>query len=195
MPKTNGITTKAKPLWTTLQNKAAKIDDREGTTRKYSNTIMQQEGWKKYTDCDMSASQLSEYGANNLLLPPLVEPLQRPSTPVRVSETMDEAPETLNTGNAIQPFVKNSVPPQVTHLSTFERSRMTQSYPLSTFNPKKWVDPAPMKFQHRTVKRTFMAYSTVQISVNKPSVKKGIYNVREALSLIMDQVKIPLENL
>jgi hypothetical protein len=53
---------------------------------------MQQEGWTKDTDCDMSASQLSEYGANNLLLLPLVEPLQRPSTSVTVSEPMDEAP-------------------------------------------------------------------------------------------------------
>jgi hypothetical protein len=80
-------------------------------------------------------------------------------------------------------------------LSTFKRSSLTQSDPLSTFNPKKWVVPAPMKFQHRTVKRTFMAYLTVQISVNNPSGKKGIPNVREALSVIMDQVKILLDNL
>jgi hypothetical protein len=103
-------------------------------------------------DCDMSASQLSEYVDNNVLLPPLVDPLQRPSTTVRVNEPMDEAPETPNTGNVIQPFVKNSFVPQVTQLSTFERSRMTQYDPLSTFNQKKWVDPAPMQFQHRTVK-------------------------------------------
>jgi hypothetical protein len=31
--------------------------------------------------------------------------------------------------------------------------------------------------------------------VNKPSGKKGIPNVREALSLVMDQIKILLENL
>jgi hypothetical protein len=55
---------------------------------------MQHEVWAKDMDCDMSASQLSEYRANNLILPPLVETLQRPSTPVRVSEPMDEAPET-----------------------------------------------------------------------------------------------------
>jgi hypothetical protein len=70
----------------------------------------------------------------------------------RVSEATDEAPKTPKTGNAIQPLVKNYVPPQVTQLNTFERSRLTQSDPLSTFNPKKWVVPAPMKFQHRTVK-------------------------------------------
>jgi hypothetical protein len=50
-----------------------------------SNTIMQQEGWKKDNECDTSAPQLSEYGANNILLTPMAEPLQRPSTPVRVS--------------------------------------------------------------------------------------------------------------
>jgi hypothetical protein len=139
--------------------------------------------------------QLSEYGANNLLFPPLEEPLQRPSTPVRVSEPMDEAPEIPKTGNVIQPLVKNYVPPQVTQLSTFERSRLAQSDPLSTFNPKKWVVPAPMQFQHHTVKQNFMAYLAVRISLNKPSGKKGIPNVREALSLVMDQVKILLENL
>jgi hypothetical protein len=136
---------------------------------------------------------LSEYGANNILLPPLEEPLQRPSTPVRVSEPIDEAPETPKTGNVIQPLVNNSVPPQVTHLITFERSRMTKYDPLSTFNTKKWVDP--VQFQHRTIKQTFMAYLSVRISVNKPSGKKGIPNVREALSLVMDQVKVLLENL
>jgi hypothetical protein len=169
--------------------------DHESNTMQDSNTIMQQEGWTKENDCYTSASQLSEYGANNLLLPPLAEPLQRPSTPVRFSESMDEAPETPKTGNAIKPLVKNSVPPQVTQLSTFERSRMTQYDPLSTFNTKKWVDPAPMQFQHRTFKRTFMAYLAVRIIVNKPSGKKGTSNVREALSLVMDQVKILLENL
>jgi LysM repeat protein len=58
----------------------------EINTMKDSNTIMQKEVWTKDNYCDTSASQLSEYGANNLLLPPLTEPLQRPSTPVRVSE-------------------------------------------------------------------------------------------------------------
>jgi hypothetical protein len=52
-----------------------------------------------------------------------------------------------------------------------------------------------MQFQHRTVKRTFMAYPVVQISVNKPSGKKGIPNVRESLSLVMDQVKFFIEKL
>jgi hypothetical protein len=108
---------------------------------------------------------------------------------------MDQAPETPKTGNVIQPLVKNSVPPQVTQLSTFERSMMTQSDPLSTFNPKKWADPAPMQFQHCTVKRTFMAYLAVRIIVNNPSGKKGTSNVREALSLVIDQVKILLDNL
>jgi hypothetical protein len=108
---------------------------------------------------------------------------------------MDEAPETTKTGNVIHTLVNNSVPPQVTQLSTFERSRLTQSDPLSTFHPKKWVYPAPMQFQHRTVKRTFMAYVAVRISMNIPSEKKGTSNVREALILIMDQVKIILDNL
>jgi hypothetical protein len=40
-----------------------------------------------------------------------------------------------------------------------------------------------------------MAYLAVRISVNKPSGKKGTSNVREALSLVMDQVKILLENM
>jgi hypothetical protein len=105
---------------------------------------------------------------------------------------MDEAPQKPKTGNIIQALVKNSVPPQVTQLSIFELSRMTQYDPLSTFNPKKWVEPAPVQSQHRTVKRTFMAYLAVRISVNNPSGKKGIPNVREALSLVMDQVKILL---
>jgi hypothetical protein len=108
---------------------------------------------------------------------------------------MDETPETPNTGNVIQPLVKNCVPLQVTQLSTFERSRLTQSGPLSILNPKKWVDPAPMQFQHCTVKQTFMAYLVVRIGVNKPPGQKGNSNVREALRLVMDQVKILLENL
>jgi hypothetical protein len=190
MPKSEGRTSMAEPLWTILQNKAAKVVDRESNTMQDSYTIMQQEDWTKDNDRDTSASQLNEYGTNNLLLPPLAEPLQRPSTLVRVSEPMDEAPETPKTGNVIQPLVKNSVPPQLTQLGTFERSRLTQYDPLSTLNPKKWVDPDPMQFQHCTVKRTFMAYLALWISVNKPSGKKGIPNVREALSLVMDQVKI-----
>jgi hypothetical protein len=52
-----------------------------------------------------------------------------------------------------------------------------------------------MNFQHHTVKRTFVAYLGVRISVNKPSDKRGISNVRWAPSLVMDQVKILLENL
>jgi hypothetical protein len=52
-----------------------------------------------------------------------------------------------------------------------------------------------MQFQHCTVKRTFMAYLAVRISASYLSVNKGIPNVREYLSLVMDQVKILLENL
>jgi hypothetical protein len=100
-------------------------------------------------DGTMSAAQLSECGDYNILLPPLAELLQRQSTPVRVSEPMDDAPETPRTGNIIQPLVKTSVPPQVTQLSTFARSRMIQTDLLITLNSKKWVEPAPMKFQHR----------------------------------------------
>jgi hypothetical protein len=168
----------AEPLWTILQNKAAKVLDHESTTMQDSDTIMHQAGWKKDTDCDMLASQLSKYGAYNILLPPLLESLQRPSTPVRVSEPMDEAPETPKTANVIQPLVNNYVPSQVTQLRTFERSRMTQYDPLSTFNTKKWVDLAPIQFQHRTNKQTIMEYLAVRISVNKPSGKKGTSNVR-----------------
>jgi hypothetical protein len=40
-----------------------------------------------------------------------------------------------------------------------------------------------------------MAYLAVQISVNKPSGKKGISNTREAIMLVIDQMKILLENL
>jgi hypothetical protein len=195
MPKNECRTSMAEPLWTILQNKAVKVVDHESNTMQDNNTIMQQEFCTKDNYCDTSASQLSEYGANNLLLPPMEEPLQRPSTPVRVSEPMDDAPEPPTTGNVIQPLVKNYVPPQMTQLSTFERSRLTQYDPFSTFNPKKWVDPAPMQFQHHTVKRTFMAYLAVHISVNKPSGKKVTSNVRESLSLVINQVKILLESL
>jgi hypothetical protein len=52
-----------------------------------------------------------------------------------------------------------------------------------------------MQFQHRTVKQTFIVYLAVRISVNKPSRKKGTSNVREALRLVLDQVKILLKNL
>jgi hypothetical protein len=158
VPKIEGRNSMAEPLCTILQNKTAKIGHYESTTMKDSDTIMQKEGWTKETHCDISAPQLIEYGANNILLPPLADPLQQPSTPVTVSEPMDEAPETPETGNVIQSLVKNYFPPHVTQLSIFEISRLIQYNPLSTFNPKKWVDPAPMKFQHRTVKKTFMAY-------------------------------------
>jgi hypothetical protein len=53
MPKIDGRTSTAEPLWTILQNKAAKIGDHESTTRKDSDMIMQQEGCTKDTDCDM----------------------------------------------------------------------------------------------------------------------------------------------
>jgi hypothetical protein len=75
MPKREGMTSMAEPLLTILQNKAAKVGDHESNTMQDSDTIMQQEGWKKDNDCDTLASQLSEYGANNLLLT-LAEPLQ-----------------------------------------------------------------------------------------------------------------------
>jgi hypothetical protein len=140
LPKTDGRTMTAEPLWTVSQNKAAKIGDHEGTIRKVIDAIMQQEVWANDTECDIAATQLIEYGANNILLSPLIEPLQRPSRPVRVSELMDEAPKTPRTGNVIQPLVKNYVPPQVTQLSTFARYRLTQSDPLITFNSKsEWI--------------------------------------------------------
>jgi hypothetical protein len=47
MPKIDGRTSTAEPLWTILQNKAANIGDNESTTMKDSNTIMHQEGWKR----------------------------------------------------------------------------------------------------------------------------------------------------
>jgi hypothetical protein len=73
MPKSEGRTSMAEPLCTILQKNAAKVVDHESNTMQDSNTIMQQEGWTKDNDSDTSASQLSEYGANNLLLPPLEE--------------------------------------------------------------------------------------------------------------------------
>jgi hypothetical protein len=133
MPKSEGRTSMVEPLWTILQNKVANVIDPESSTMQDSNTIIQQEGWTNENDCDTPDSQLSEYGATHILLPALTDPLQRPSTTVRVSEPIDEAPETPKTGNVIQPMVKNYVPPQVTQLSTFERSRLTQYDPLSTF--------------------------------------------------------------
>jgi hypothetical protein len=71
MPKSEGMTSMAETLWTILQNKASKVGDHESNTMQDSDTIMHQEGWTKYNDCDTSASQLSEYGDTNLLLPPL----------------------------------------------------------------------------------------------------------------------------
>jgi hypothetical protein len=44
MPKIEGRTSMAEPLWTILQNKAAKIGDHESTTVQDSDTIIQQEG-------------------------------------------------------------------------------------------------------------------------------------------------------
>jgi hypothetical protein len=72
VPKIEGRTSTSEPLWTILQNKAAKIRDQEITIMNNIDTTMQQEGWTKDTDCDISGSQLSEYGARNLLLSPLV---------------------------------------------------------------------------------------------------------------------------
>jgi hypothetical protein len=152
MPKIDGRTMMAEPLWTMLPNKVAKIGGHERIIREDIEAIIQQEVRANNRDRNILDTQLSEYGASNILLPPLVEPPQRPSTPVRASKLMDEAPETPTTGNAIQPLVKNSVPPQVTQLSTFARSILTQTYPLTTCNSKKWVEPTPLKFQHHTVK-------------------------------------------
>jgi hypothetical protein len=47
MPKSEGKTSMAEPLWTILHNKAAKVVDHESNTMQDSNTIMQKEGWKK----------------------------------------------------------------------------------------------------------------------------------------------------
>jgi hypothetical protein len=76
MPNIECRTSTSETFWTILQNRAAKKGYQESTIMKDSDTIMQQEGWTKDTYCYMSASQMREYGANNLLLPPLVEPLQ-----------------------------------------------------------------------------------------------------------------------
>jgi hypothetical protein len=88
MPKSEGRTSMVEPLWTILQNKATKVVDHESNIMQDGNMIMNQEGWTKDNDCDTSASQLSKYGANNILLPPLAKPLQRASTPVRVHRWM-----------------------------------------------------------------------------------------------------------
>jgi hypothetical protein len=47
MPKSQGRTSMYEPLWTTLQNKSAKLGDHENNTMQDSNTIMQQEYWTK----------------------------------------------------------------------------------------------------------------------------------------------------
>jgi hypothetical protein len=44
MPKSEGMTSMAEPLWTILQNKAAKVGYHESNTMQDSNMIMQQEG-------------------------------------------------------------------------------------------------------------------------------------------------------
>jgi hypothetical protein len=119
MPKSEGMTSMAEPLWSILQNKADKVGDHESNTMKDSDMIMQRGGCRKDMDCDMPASKLSEYGANNIVLSPLEQPLHRPYTPVTVSEPMDEAPATHTTGDVIQHLVKKYVPPQVTQLGTF----------------------------------------------------------------------------
>jgi hypothetical protein len=55
MPKSEGRTSMAEPLWTILQNKAANVVDHESNTMQDSNTIMQQEGSTKENYCDPSA--------------------------------------------------------------------------------------------------------------------------------------------
>jgi hypothetical protein len=91
------------PLWTLLQNKTVKTVGREQIIREDSDAIMQHEVRANHKDITILVAQISEYGVNNILLPPLAEPLQRPSTPVRVSELMDYAPESPNTINVIRP--------------------------------------------------------------------------------------------
>jgi hypothetical protein len=44
IPKIEGRTSMAEPLWTILKNKVAKVVDHESNTMQDSNTIMQQEG-------------------------------------------------------------------------------------------------------------------------------------------------------
>jgi hypothetical protein len=127
MPKIDGRTMTAEPFWTMSENKAANIGGHERNIMEDIHAIIHQEVRATDTDSTISAAQLSMYGANNILFPPLAEPLQRPSTPVRVSEPMDDYPETPKTGNVIQRLVKNSVPPQVTQFHTFARSRLTQT--------------------------------------------------------------------
>jgi hypothetical protein len=56
MPRSEGMTSMAEPLWTILQNKAAKLGDHEIYTMQDSDTIMQKVIWTKDTDCDTSAS-------------------------------------------------------------------------------------------------------------------------------------------
>jgi hypothetical protein len=60
-----------------------------------------------------------------------------PSTPIQdSSQPMEETPDTPKTDNIIQPLVKNAPPPQVSKLSTFTRSNLTQTDILITFNPQ-----------------------------------------------------------
>jgi hypothetical protein len=53
MPKSEGRTSMAEPLWTILQKKASKVVDHESNTMQDRNTIMYQEGWRKENDCDI----------------------------------------------------------------------------------------------------------------------------------------------
>jgi hypothetical protein len=53
----------------------------------------------------------------------------------------------------------------------------------------------PLQLKHRTVLRAHMAYVAVRSSVQKPSGKSGVSNTREELGMVMDQVKILLDNL
>jgi hypothetical protein len=52
MPKIEGSTSMAEPLWTILQNKATKVGYHESNTMQDSDTVMQQVGWTKDMDCN-----------------------------------------------------------------------------------------------------------------------------------------------
>jgi hypothetical protein len=63
----------AESFWTMSRNKATKIGGHEKIRREDIYAIIQQEFRLNDMESTMSAAQLSEYGANNLLLPPLAD--------------------------------------------------------------------------------------------------------------------------
>jgi hypothetical protein len=135
------------PLWTLFQNKVDKKVGHGKIIREDSDAIMHQEVSENDKDSIMPVGQISDYGANNLLLPPLTEPLQHLHQLDSVSRLMRLQRH--------QRQAMLSILSQVTHLRIFDRSSLIHTDLFITFNSKKWVEPVPMRLQHRTVKHIY----------------------------------------